>query len=418
MYDTAAKGSWDGCCLKGGFAFCVSLAAVGRFEEAENTAVLLERLRGFDKCRDKFSLAIALYMPSLALRITKSPRLLAAISAQTDRQKAARLLEGLQIEGEFHLLKSNILASTPKEQLCALNSFLTSYGLSEVSLADDKKCVSVTNIKCAALPNANTENMPLVSILVTTYNTSPYVKSSLESLLSQSYKNLQIIVIDDNSTDDTVKRIKETAAKDNRVKFFINSANIGTFASKNIALKYAEGEFIVCHDSDDFAHPEWIQRQVEPLLENKKLAACVSQWIRVDNEGRYRARSIIPSSRLNATSLLFRKSVLEKTGSWDIVRTGADSEFYARLKLVFGKEAVKYVKLPLIIGAYRENSLTTSPLDGYDENGISLVRLAYWEAWNKWHIDCLKKSKKPIMPSLKRPFPVPQEIAVENIVTI
>jgi hypothetical protein len=410
MYDTAAKSSWDGRCLKGGFAFCISLAAVGRFEEAENTAVLLEKLRGFDKYRDKFSCALALYMPSFALQITNNPRLSAAILARIDKRKAAQMLENLRMEGESHLLKSNILASTPKEQLRALNSFLASYGLGGLSLMDDKKSVSVTNITCAALPCI--ENTPLVSILVTVYNTSPYLKSSLASLLSQTYKNLEIIAIDDNSTDDSMEKLKEIASLDKRVKVLKNKINSGTFASKALALKYAKGEFIVCHDSDDFAHPEWIQRQIKPLLENKKFAASVSQWIRVDDNGGFKARSVIPQSRLNSASLMFRKAVLERVGLWDIVRTGADSEFYARFRLVFGKKAVKYIKLPLTIGAYRENSLTNSFSYGYDKNGISPVRLQYWEAWSKWHIERLKRGEKPIMPADKRPFPIPKEIAV------
>ncbi|MDR2342170.1 MAG: hypothetical protein LBD84_03920, partial [Campylobacteraceae bacterium] len=75
-----------------------------------------------------------------------------------------------------------------------------------------------------------------------------------------------------------------------------------------------------------------------------------------------------------------------------------DSEFYVRLKLVFGRKAVRYIKLPLNIGAYREDSLTASPKDGYD----SPARLGYWEAWTKWHIDCLKKRKKPTMADCKR----------------
>jgi glycosyltransferase involved in cell wall biosynthesis len=297
-----------------------------------------------------------------------------------------------------------------------LNSFLSSYGLCEALVLDETKCVNAANIKCHSAPNAaHDEKMPLVSILVTTYNTSSYVKASLESLLNQTYKNIEIIAVDDKSTDDTVSKIADISAQDSRLKFFVNRENTGTFAAKTLALKQAKGEFVVCHDSDDFAHSEWIERQIKPLLENKKLVASVSQWIRVSNDGKYWTRNIYPFSRLNRTSLLFKKEiVLEKTGSWDIVRTGADSEFHARLKLVFGKEAVKYIKLPLTIGAYRENSLTTSSLDGYDKNGISPVRLAYWEAWTRWHIECLKKGKRPMMTASKRPFPAPEQIIVQS----
>ncbi|MDR0762728.1 MAG: glycosyltransferase [Campylobacteraceae bacterium] len=411
MYDTVAKSLWNGRHLKGGFAFCVSLAAVGRLKEAESAAKKLEELHGFDKYRFKFASAIALYMPSLALKIADSPlaprSLLAGLLVQAgEQERALQLLEN--IHGEAYLLKSNILNFSPKEQLNALSSFLVSRGLAKVLALDETKCVSVANIKCVALPKKSGK-MPLVSVLMTSYNTSSYVKYSLESILAQTYKNLEIIVVDDNSTDETPKIIKEIAAEDKRVKFFANKINIGTYASKTLALKHAKGEFIACHDSDDFAHNEWIKRQIKPLLKNSALIAAVSQWIKIDECGRYCARSAYPLLKLHSTSLLFRKKiVLEKTGSWDIVRTGADSEFYARLKLVFGKEAIKYIKLPLIIGAYRKNSLTASVEDGYDSH----ARLKYWEAWTKWHIDCFKKGEKPVMTADKRPFPIPKEIAV------
>ncbi|MDR1614145.1 MAG: glycosyltransferase [Campylobacteraceae bacterium] len=416
MYDTVAKASWDGRHLKGGFAFCVSLAATGRFKEAEDNAAALEKVCGFEKIRSKFASAIAIYMPSLALRITDSQNppshfFISLLIRQGEQTKAAKLLKNMKLEGELYLLKSNISAASPKEQLHALNSFLASYDLSGVSLIDSKKSVSAANIKCNSLRNAAcSEKMPLVSILVTTYNTSSYIKSSLASLLSQTYKNLEIIVVDDKSTDDTLSKIKDISAHDSRIKIIANSVNTGTFAAKTLALQQASGEFIICHDSDDFAHSEWIARQVKPLLENRKLIGSVSQWIRVSDEGKYWVQKICPLSRLNRTSLLFRKSVLENTSSWDIVRTGADSEFHARLKLVFGKNAIKYIKLPLTIGAYREDSLTTSHSYGYDKNGISSARLKYWEAWMRWHIDCLKKGRKPTIPQHERPFPAPKEI--------
>jgi hypothetical protein len=412
MYSVVANNSWDGRHLKGGFAFCVSLAAAGRFEEAENAVKTLEKLRGFDRYRFRFAAAIVQYMPSLALRIADAPnpppQLLAGLLIKAgELEKAAQVIADAPMEGETYLLKSNIFALSPQEQLNALNGFLASYDLSKVSLIDAAKNVSVTNIKCTANTAVSTKNLPLVSILVTTCNTSSYIKHSLSSLLSQSYKNLEIIVADDYSTDDTVSEIAKIASKDSRVKFFANSVNVGTYAAKTLALRYAEGEFVVCHDSDDFAHPEWIERQVKPLLENSKFVASISQWIKINDEGRYWARNAYPLSRLNRTSLMFRKNiVLEKMGSWDIVRTGADSEFHARLKLVFGKKAVKYLRAPFIIGAYREDSLTTSLSYGYD----SPVRQAYWEAWMRWHIDCLKDGKTPMMNIDKRPFPAPEEI--------
>lgn len=105
-------------------------------------------------------------------------------------------------------------------------------------------------------------------------------------------------------------------------------------------------------------------------------------------------------------------------GAWDCVRTGADSEFYARLRLVFGKRAIKRVVQPLALGSHREGSLMTASDTGYSDTGISPQRLAYWEAWGAWHIDCLRQERLPHLPldltelAANRPFAAPEEICV------
>lgn len=100
------------------------------------------------------------------------------------------------------------------------------------------------------------------------------------------------------------------------------------------------------------------------------------------------------------------------------MRTGADSEFLARLKLVFGAKAVRKVGQPLTLGSHRPDSLMTASATGYCEAGMSPQRLAYWEAWNRWHIETLARRRKPFMPAdacaavRHRPFDVPESLRV------
>ncbi|MDR1554431.1 MAG: glycosyltransferase [Campylobacteraceae bacterium] len=424
MHDTVANSLWDGYDIKAGFAIAASLSACGRFEEAEDIISKLTYHKNFENYRIRLAIAISYYMPSVAIEIVKDNAPLdfyiSLLLQNRKNDKAKELLqriidknEKVVSKPEFYLFAGNVIANSPLEQLRFLNSFFSSYGLDVVTLKDVDKPLSVTNLKSNF---KRTVDAPLISVLVTAYNTSCYISSALESLLAQTYKNIEVVVVDDCSTDDTSNIIHKIASCDKRVKYYKLPCNLGTFAAKTIGFTYASGDFILCHDSDDWLHPQLIAIQMSTLLQNKKLVAAVSNWIRIDNDGVYRTCYNYPLLRLNPTSLLFRKKiVLEKMGLWDIVRTGADSEFYTRMKLVFGRKAVQRIKLPLTIGAYRENSLMVSVDTGNSPKGMSPIRLAYWEAWTRWHIDCLKEGKKPIMTrwseaNPKRPFVAPLSI--------
>ena len=125
--------------------------------------------------------------------------------------------------------------------------------------------------------------------------------------------------------------------------------------------------------------------------------------------------------RVNQSSPLFRREqVLAQAGAWDCVRTGADSEFLARLRLVFGRHAIKRVEQPLALGAHRADSLMTASSTGYSDTGISPQRLAYWEAWSRWHIEVLRRKALPRLPldmvrlAAERPFEAPAEIVLSD----
>ena len=149
--------------------------------------------------------------------------------------------------------------------------------------------------------------------------------------------------------------------------------------------------------------------------------ATISSWVRLSDRGEYYARPVHPLMRQNPSSLMFRKEkVLKQAGIWDTVRTGADSEYIARLKLVFGRKKVKRIKEPLSFGAHREDSLMTSSETGYCDLGVSPQRLEYWEAWGHWHIDEVRKGKKPFISTdllAERPFEAPRVIAVDKETT-
>lgn len=102
-----------------------------------------------------------------------------------------------------------------------------------------------------------------VSVIVPAYNAETFIRKSLDSIVNQVYKNIEIIVVDDASEDNTKKIIKEYADKDDRIIPFYQAKNKGVSAARNVGLKAATGDFVVFVDSDDELTPDAIRRMVD-----------------------------------------------------------------------------------------------------------------------------------------------------------
>lgn len=113
---------------------------------------------------------------------------------------------------------------------------------------------------------------PLVSIVLPVYNCSNFISDSIGSLLVQSYENIEIIVVDDFSTDTTVDQI--LLFNDNRIKLFKNKSNLGISQTLNYGIKQCIGKYIARMDGDDVAHKDRILKQVNFLELNNDIAIC------------------------------------------------------------------------------------------------------------------------------------------------
>lgn len=315
-----------------------------------------------------------------------------------------------KINPQERLLFLNNITDNHQEKLALFNDYLTSFQLT-----------TLNNIKKFTLKHFNfdVENKinhdKKVSILVTTYNSSATIEFCLKSLLSQSWQNLQIIVIDDNSSDETVNIVK--SIKDDRLMIISLPKNTGTFVAKSIGAIYATGEFLTCQDSDDFAHPDKIKEQVLPLINDPALIATNSYWLRVDDKGDFYVRQHYPFLRQNPASPLFRREKVQNDiGLWHLVRTGADSEFFERLKLVYGHAGILSIRKPLTFASHREDSLMNNNEYGMSNASSAEDRLDYWENWRLWHLKYKKDSAiymPPITQQLMWPvIPTPEKLVV------
>jgi glycosyltransferase involved in cell wall biosynthesis len=127
---------------------------------------------------------------------------------------------------------------------------------------------------------------PLVSICIPTYNSERYISLTLESILSQTYKNLEIIVSDNCSTDNTIEIVKKFVLKDYRIKLSINKTNLGFSANSNALINLASSEFIAIFHSDDIYDKNIIHEQLEFLSLNPNLAGCFTLGKMINDKGR------------------------------------------------------------------------------------------------------------------------------------
>jgi hypothetical protein len=107
---------------------------------------------------------------------------------------------------------------------------------------------------------------PVVSVLMTAYNREPYIGSSIESVLAQTFGDFELIVVDDQSTDGTAEIATRFARRDSRIRIEANDRNLGDYANRNRAAALARGTLLKYHDSDDLLYPHCLAAMVAPML--------------------------------------------------------------------------------------------------------------------------------------------------------
>lgn len=110
----------------------------------------------------------------------------------------------------------------------------------------------------------------LVSVIIPVYNSEPYLKRCLNSVLAQSYENIEVLLIDDGSTDNSSAICDKFADKDNRVKV-IHQKNLGAAAARNTGLDNATGDYIMFCDSDDIVSYQWVEHLVLPVINSNRI---------------------------------------------------------------------------------------------------------------------------------------------------
>lgn len=125
----------------------------------------------------------------------------------------------------------------------------------------------------------------LVSVLIPVYNVGKYVKEAIKSIQDQTYKNLEIIVVDDGSTDNTYNIVQGLAAEDSRIKLFRNDKNSKIVKTLNKAFKHSSGDYIARMDGDDISELDRIETLVKFVMANPKYDIVGTSMTAIDDAG-------------------------------------------------------------------------------------------------------------------------------------
>lgn len=160
----------------------------------------------------------------------------------------------------------------------------------------------------------------LVSVVVPNYNCAEYLDKCLEHVVKQTYDNIEIIVCDNASTDNSVEIINEWAKKDSRIKVLTTEVNIGGMKCYNRMFAEAKGDYIMIQDSDDWCHEERVAKQAA-ILDKYDVGCCMTNSVFYFGHGEVEypkqpgssvlARKDVPNEDWAPATIMFRRSVLD-----------------------------------------------------------------------------------------------------------
>jgi len=208
----------------------------------------------------------------------------------------------------------------------------------------------------------NNNKNPKISIIIPIYNRSKLINQCINSVLNQTYNNIEIIIIDDSSTDDTLIEL-EKYIDNSKIIILSNMNNYGCYTSINLGLNIASGEYITIHGSDDISLPNRFEEIMSQILQNN-LLMCGNYILRSHfknfqdinlNNAKDIFNSIVQLKMNNIShnsecckplvslgTLVYHKSVFDTIGDYEYIRKGGDMVFFE--KFLFNYEKIKFYK--------------------------------------------------------------------------
>ncbi|WP_009632477.1 glycosyltransferase [Synechocystis sp. PCC 7509] len=231
------------------------------------------------------------------------------------------------------------------------------------------------------------ENRPLISVVIPVYNGATTVKETIESVLQQSYQNLEIIVVNDGSQDETLAIVN--SIQDNKIKVFSYS-NAGLSASRNRGFSHAGGEFIAFLDADDLWTKDKLEAQLNALQQNPQAAVAYSWTDHIDEQGQFLRpasytsyqgdvyeRLLVGNFLSCGSNTLIRAQALQKVGGFDeSLNSAEDWDMWLRLAAYY-----EFVAIPRPQVLYRisPNSMSAN-ISKMEAASLQVINQAYNQA--------------------------------------
>lgn len=326
---------------------------------------------------------------------------------------------------------SNVIAKREDSQkgnreslrLALLNRLYAAAGLGELGLVDFSRGFVFGNLAAAEPRLPDVQSPEKTSVLMTVFNAERYVATSITSILNQAWRNLELIVVDDASTDASWAIISRLAGEDPRIVHGRNETRMGVYRTRNKALSLATGEFVTSHGSEEWAHPQMLGAQVQAMLRDpgRKLSfrnvACVAPEMSYGLRfGPDHPRYVCKSFR----SCLIRKWDLDRLDKWDAVVAHADEELANRAKAVWGEDAIREFLSGVPVAICLEHA-GGNPEEGAElQSATSSARREYAKQAEFWRQNILVpayeegRTVQMDRSGLKRPFPIPGELSPDK----
>ena len=183
-------------------------------------------------------------------------------------------------------------------------------------------------------------NNPFVSIIIPHFNCAEFITQTIESIISQTYINWELLIVDDCSTNEkAMKKLKELSAMDNRIKVYSTPKNAGAGVARNIGIDNSTGDYIAFCDADDWWYPEKLEKQMRFMLDNGYQFVCsyyedcdadlnVKSVIR--QKARQRFRDLISGCNIGSPGVIYCKNSVEDV-RFPEARRGEDWRMWLRL---------------------------------------------------------------------------------------
>ncbi|OXA89692.1 glycosyltransferase family 2 protein [Flavobacterium hibernum] len=272
-------------------------------------------------------------------------------------------------------------------------------------------------------------NQPLVSIIIPSFNRAHLVGETLISVINQTYKNWECIIVDDNSTDETIKVINSFQEKDNRFKLIIKpkAYKQGPSISKNLGLKIAAGDYIQFLDSDDILKENKIEQQMNLLFQESKRTIAICKWGQFNTldegisiyEGKDDYRSFDNSKEyfdliglhggfFPCHNFLISKELINFAGYWnESLTVNDDGEFFFRILL--NTEKILFSDKTYVL--YRNNSHDNLSVLNSESKATSLlnswkiIEVLFITKYGERDSLYINKKKSSVYNEFKRAYP-------------